>query len=93
MEYTILPCPFCGGEGVWESDTACYGHGDYARVVRVRCTECGCASADVDDRDYEAGRCISFEEQKTRAIAKWNRRVNGNTYDDGLEPMIRFFKD
>lgn len=93
MEYTILPCPFCGGKADLESDTECYGHGDYAKVVRVRCEDCGGSGADVDDRDYELGRCITTEEQKTRAIMAWNRRASGNTYDDGLEPMFRFFRD
>lgn len=91
MEYTILPCPFCGGKADFESETACYGHGDYAKVVRVRCEDCGCAGADVDDRDYELGRCIGTEEQKTRAIAAWNRRVSAGT--DDFEPLIRFFED
>ncbi len=58
----LLPCPFCGGDGVIGWDEVYTPHGDLpGEKARVICEDCLAAT------DYRVDR--------EEAIALWNRRV------------------
>ena len=64
----LLPCPFCGGDGVIGWDEVYTPHGDLpGEKARVICEDCLAAT------DYRVDR--------EEAIALWNRRVEPKVTD------------
>lgn len=61
----LLPCPFCGQEGVIRSD---YGH-FFATCSGI---ECFCCVGEAYDRDAMPNHMFCSEDE---AAAAWNRRA------------------
>ena len=65
-EVKLKPCPFCWGIPNLESPVRCFGHGEYTKVYRVLCVDCGAQSR---------GFAEHYEKDPVKlAIEAWNRR-------------------
>ena len=69
LNYTLNPCPFCGGEGKYEKRTECIGHGDYLKVGKVRCEKCKSTGPSFDNWEFNE------KELEIMAVAAWNYRT------------------
>lgn len=65
----LKPCPFCGGNGKYNSETICIGHGDYLTEHFIFCQACGARGSVVTDRD-------KIEDVLSCVVDKWNRRTS-----------------
>lgn len=69
IKASILPCPFCGGEGKLETVITGRGHGEAYDTVQVRCPSCGVSMG----RSGYAGEPVA--DRAKGAIEDWNRRA------------------
>lgn len=64
-----LPCPCCGGDATWKSDTRRDGN-CYYEVAWIECEKCRIRIGEIQVSDYYNGR-----EDPATALSRWNRRV------------------
>ena len=91
----LKPCPFCSGEAVVR-----FAHPDYMlKRLHNRYIFAGCVNCKITTPLFYANNKtrsplineFNTEQAKKQAIAAWNKRAE--TDSDGLEPVIRFFRD
>jgi Lar family restriction alleviation protein len=72
-------CPFCGGEAEILKDNECWGHGEFAKRVTIRCKKCS-VRLSVSNLNSE----IAI---KHKAIEAWNTRKPMDRIVKRLEAM------
>lgn len=68
-ENYLLPCPFCGSEGIVKTETARCGHGDSWSTYKVQCTTCLASTQTGGYTDYQPDYYMN------QAVKAWNTRV------------------
>lgn len=93
FETELLPCPFCGGQAVFDvysataNTASTYGGGSFVRYdFDIKCKACGTAaprngSAYRVKIDFDKSGTITIEDGRELAAEAWNAR--GEEPDDG----------
>ena len=74
-EKELMPCPFCGGDAVFDGYKIYLGHGDYTEEYSIHCSECRCNHRD------------SFKDPND-AIKAWNTRPQPRIEDTDVSDAL-----
>ena len=77
---SLKPCPFCGGKAIFRIERAMDTDVKYAKFLfSIRCDKCGVSSPrlySVICRVDNKGSFEALSDERQKAIADWNRRIN-----------------
>lgn len=77
---SLKPCPFCGGKAIFCIERAMDTDVKYAKFLfSIRCDKCGVSSPrlySVICRVDDKGNFEALSDERQKAIADWNRRIN-----------------
>ena len=76
----LKPCPFCGSEAEFFIDGTFMKTDDRGWTFRIRCKNCGVETAKknykFDVRMLSDGELHIIQDEREKAAADWNRRVD-----------------
>ena len=76
-EYSLKPCPFCGGKAKLEKSFRAFIGGETRKVAFVHCVSCSARSGRVPISNYGKSSHSYLAEQK--AVDFWNTRAEDST--------------
>lgn len=84
MSKELKPCPFCGGEAMFLTVTNKSSHSAVGVMFEIKCTKCGTKfpkSYECEMYMDQDGGIRTGKDERMKAIADWNRRVNDGKID------------
>lgn len=79
MSKELKPCPFCGGKAMFLTVTNKSSHSAVGVMFEIKCTKCGTKfpkSYECEMYMDQDGGIRTGKDERMKAIADWNRRVN-----------------
>jgi len=84
MSEELKPCPFCGDKAVFATLLNMSSHSDVGVMFEIKCTKCGTKipkSYECEMYMDRGGGIRTRKDERAKAIADWNRRVNNGKTD------------